>query len=551
MSQDLPTPSFWSLFAEDGEPAPEASPFWSLFTDAPPSAGPVAAAQGQTSPAALFFNEQLMFWALRNLPVEEAVKHLAIIGCIGSGKSTLIQLYLQSLAPRFRAERREPEQLIIFDGKCEALPQLAALDLNPEDERQNIYILNPNDQRCAVWDLAEATRTPLMARYLASLLVPEERSNAPFFPDSARDLIFAVLLGLGVRGNPKWDFRDLICALDSRERIRAITARHPRAKVIAERILSDEKHSFGVLSSLGTKIVRFEPVAALWNTARQARRFTIEKFLARPGVLVLGNDPVLRDSVWPINALLLKALTQEILRRPDTRRPRHWFVLDEFPAMEKVDCIHDLLRRGRSKGAAVLLGTQGIEALNDIYGENATDDILSQCTYKTFLRAGGPKTAHWAERFFGNIRRTEASYSESWSKDGHSYSCQYHVVERALFLASVFLDLPMPALGKPFLAVSDVPCLDATLISRRWSDRIFSWCRRQSADSPIAAVKPRNNVWEQTLEQWSEEEERIFLGQPQKSEPPAEEDTDSSAADAGKDSKPYLPGLDRRREADE
>jgi hypothetical protein len=32
-------------------------------------------------------------------------------------------------------------------------------------------------------------------------------------------------------------------------------------------------------------------------------------------VLVLGNDPVLRDSIWPINALLLEALTQEILRR--------------------------------------------------------------------------------------------------------------------------------------------------------------------------------------------------------------------------------------------
>ena len=91
-----------------------------------------------------------MYWALRNLPVEEAVKHLAIIGCIGSGKSTLIQLFLQSIAPRFRAERAEPEQLILFDGKCDALPQLAALGINPEDESQNIYILDPNDERCAV-----------------------------------------------------------------------------------------------------------------------------------------------------------------------------------------------------------------------------------------------------------------------------------------------------------------------------------------------------------------------------------------------------------------
>jgi len=212
----------------------------------------------------LVFDEQLMLWALRNLDIEEAVKHLAIIGCTGSGKSTLIQLFLQSVAPRFRAKRSQPEQLIIFDGKSEVLPDLAALGLNPEDSHENVYVLNPNDRRCAVWDFAEATRTPFMARYLAALLVPQENSNAPYFADSARDLIFAVLLALSVPGNLRWEFRDVICALDSRERILSVTARHPRAKVIAQRILNDAKHSFGVLSTVGTKIVRFEQVAALW-----------------------------------------------------------------------------------------------------------------------------------------------------------------------------------------------------------------------------------------------------------------------------------------------
>ena len=74
----------------------------------------------------------------------------------------------------------------------------------------------------------------------------------------------------------------------------------------------------------------------------------------------MDNDPVLKESIWPINALLLKALTQEILRGPNSSQPRHWFVLDEFRAMENVDCVHDLLNRGRSKGASVLLGIQSI-----------------------------------------------------------------------------------------------------------------------------------------------------------------------------------------------
>jgi len=53
---------------------------------------------------------------------------------------------------------------------------------------------------------------------LILLVVPEERSNAPFFPGSACNLIF------GVPGNPQWHFCDLIGALDSRKRITEVRA---------------------------------------------------------------------------------------------------------------------------------------------------------------------------------------------------------------------------------------------------------------------------------------------------------------------------------------
>ena len=520
--------SFWNLFTRDDTPPREPSAFWNLFThlDAPPVTE-LAAARPEALPAAVCFDEERFFWALRNLPIREAVKHLAILGTTSAGKSTLIQLFLQSLAPRFRPDRHRPEQLIVFDGKNDVVPLLASLGLHPEDE--NVYLLNPYDERGVPWDLADGAQGPLLARHLAALLVPDkQRSNAPYFPDSARDLVYAVILALNTVSGSRWQFRDLICAVDTPERIRAITARHPRAKVIASRILDDEKHAFGVLSSLGTKLVRFEAVAALWHSSKSQRRFRINEFLKRPGVLVLSNDPVLRDSLWPINALLLKALTQEILRRPGSRHPRHWFVLDEFPAMEKVDCIHDLLRRGRSKGASVLLGMQGIEALIEVYGENAANDMLSQCAYKTFLRAGGPKTADWAERYFGKERRTEAVWSESWSRDGHSVSVKYDVIERSLFLASVFADLPLPEPGGPFVAISDVPCLGCSLISRRWFDQLLACLHRPVG---IPEVVPRDHLSEQTLDGWEPEEEELFCGPPA---PPEEEKKRKSKSGGGK-----------------
>ena len=501
--------SFWNLFTRDDSPPRPASPFWNLFTHAnAPSVSAQAAADPQAVSAAIDFNPEMFFWALRNLPLREATKHLAVFGTTSAGKTTLIQLYLQSIAPRFFPHSPYPEQLILFDGKNDAVPLLAGLGLHPESE--NVYVLNPYDERGVGWDLADGAQGPLLARHLASLLVPDEqRSNAPYFPDSARDLLYAVILALNKVSGTRWQFRDLICALDSPERIRAITARHSRAKVIARRILDDEKHSFGVLSSLGTKLVKFEPVAALWHSNPNKRRFRIEEFLEKPGVLVLSNDPVLRDSLWPINALLLKALTQEILRRPGSRQPRHWFVLDEFPAMEKVDCIHDLLRRGRSKGASVLLGMQGIEALIEVYGENAADDMLSQCAYKTFLRAGGPKTAEWAERFFGKVRKMESVWSESWSRDGYSSSVQHNVIERSMFTASTFENIPFPEPGGPFMAISDVPCLQCSLISRRWFNQLLgSLC----PPANIPEVLPRKHLSEQTLEDWEKAEEEYFCG---------------------------------------
>ncbi len=112
--------------------------------------------------------------------------------------------------------------------------------------------------------------------------------------------------------------------------------------------------------------------------------------------------------------------------------------------MERVDCIHDLLSRGRSKGASVLLGLQSIEGLIEVYGEHGADDILSQCAHKTFLRAGDPRTAQWAESYFSKVRQIEQSVTETTGGQHNTTSVNSALQERSLFLASFFLDLPFP-----------------------------------------------------------------------------------------------------------
>jgi hypothetical protein len=438
-----------SIFFEDEDPKPSGRPGPQnpladiFFNDEAPGA---SRWNPQARPAAIEFNDQLMFWALRNLPVADAVKHFMICGTVGSGKTTLIKLFLQSIAPRFQKDRAESEQLIVFDAKCDIVPTLAALGYQPTDP--NVWLMNPFDERAAVWNIAEAVQLPAMARYLATLLVPEEKnSTAPYFSNAAREIVYAVIVALNTLRGSNWTFRDLLCALDSPDHIRQVTAHDAHAQRLARLFVEDEKHFPGVLSSLATKLGPFTQVAALWHSRPAARTFSVEKFLKKPGVLVLGYDPVLHDSLWPINALLLKALTNEILRQPDTRRPRHWFVLDEFRAMQNVNCMVDLLNRGRSKGASVLLGLQSVEGMMEVYGNNVANEILGLCSYKSFLRAGGPVTAKWAEDFFNKVRATENVLTEQWGPTGYSHSIQHPVQDRPLFLGSVFLDLPFPEKG--------------------------------------------------------------------------------------------------------
>ena len=135
--------------------------------------------------------------------------------------------------------------------------------------------------------------------------------------------------------------------------------------------------------------------------------------------------------------------------------------------------------------------------------------MLSQCAYKTFLRAGGPKTAEWAERFFGKVRQLEPVWSESWSRDGHSSSVQYNVIERSFFTASVFSNLRFPKPGGPFHAISDVPHLGCSLISRRWFDQLLAWLQPPAS---IPEVIPRDKLVEQTLQPWEPAEEKFYCG---------------------------------------
>ncbi len=475
--------------------------FWDLFTNER-----VEASLEWKPLCAVNFDPGSFCWGLCDLPLKRATENMCTIGMIGSGKTTEIRLFLQSIAPRFTQSSSFNEQLIIYDFKGNALPILDELGIGPD--REDVWILNPFDERAAKWNVGAAINSPAMARYFATLLVPHEpKSTAPYFNNAARQIVCWTAIALMKIKPGDWSLRDLINALESKERMLAVCKQHERAYAVAQQHVNDKTNFGGVMSTLETKMGELHEVAALWHTSRSGRIFSLNEFFKKRGVLILGYDPVLEESIWPINIIILKALTNEILRQEDTALPRHWFVLDEFRTMQRVDCIRNLVNLGRSKGASVLLGIQSVEGLCEIYGPDATDDILQACSNKTFLRAGGARTAEWIEKHFNKVRQTELSWGVSYGPTGRSRNYNYQLHERSLFLASEFLNLPLPESGGTFGAYNDIPCLRDVVINDWRADDVFSMLK---PISKIPGVKRRSNVDDESLTRWNANEELLF-----------------------------------------
>ena len=130
---------------------------------------------------------------------------------------------------------------------------------------------------------------------------------------------------------------------------------------------------------------------------------------------------------------------------------------------------------------------------------------MSMCASKTFLRAGGPKTAEWAEKYFGQVRGEETQTSVTTGGEKKTTTTQREIKERSLFLASYFLNLPLPVPGGIYTSVNDIPCLGNTYITSRYFDEVRSWCLEPAGD--VQSVIPRDQVSDQTLQPWTDTEE--------------------------------------------
>ncbi|HMP71600.1 MAG TPA: type IV secretion system DNA-binding domain-containing protein, partial [Pirellulaceae bacterium] len=364
---------------------------------------------------------------------DEAQAHFMAVGTIGSGKTIILRLLMQSVLPDVGMGRGV--RAIVYDAKQDALPILAGFC-----DPRLIFTLNPFDDRGVAWDVAKDITEPRVALELAFTLVPKTNEQNPFFADASRDIIYGIVLSFILSKQP-WSLADVIRAASNPKTAHRVLKRHKESAQYMSTYFADKRLCFNIFSTIATKLLDFRPVAGCWEAA--TRRISLTEFFNSEMILVLGNCEESKKSLDAINRLIFKRATDMQLAKPEYTSDRTWYFLDELTEAGKLDGLVSLMKKGRSKGARVAIAFQTISGLRDPsnFGQYMADEVVGQIGCRFFGRIECPETAEFASKTLGGRELIQKSNSQTYGQHGSTTHSYQNIISRTM-LPSEFLSMP-------------------------------------------------------------------------------------------------------------
>ncbi len=117
-----------------------------------------------------------------------------------------------------------------------------------------------------------------------------------------------------------------------------------------------------------------------------------------------------------------------------------WLFLDELGNLPRNESLAEWLSLGRSKGCRMVIGTQSISQIKDIYGEFGADSLLNLFTTVVAMRCGATGiTAEYTAKCFGSQEVERPSFS---SGSNNEQVINWHRETIPLVTASALTQLP-------------------------------------------------------------------------------------------------------------
>lgn len=374
-------------------------------------------------------------------------RHALIIGQTRTGKGTRI------LVPTLL--RYGAGSAFVIDPKGENTA-ITARARASHPLNQKVHIINPWNEKKAVFaglGFTPATYNPLdlldrkddncvaNAEALALAICPLEKgSREAYWTNSAASLLTAVLLWITHReGLPA---KDGVVEAKTLGRARDIVTRS--RKDLKEKFLSDMARSnafsgairhnaasfldlaqetySGVISNLITATKFLSDPQIQKNTEKSS--FSMDELMSRVTTLYLIVPPSRAKTQRTWLRLLISAAMQTFKNRQSAITQRCLFLIDELPALGKLEDLPEDIATMAGYGVDFCLTVQGLDQLKEHYGASWAT-IVNNCAYKWFCNVGDLDSAQYLSQVVGQTTVQTTSTSSSFSmQQGQGSSSQ-------------------------------------------------------------------------------------------------------------------------------
>jgi Type IV secretion-system coupling protein DNA-binding domain len=359
------------------------------------------------------------------LPHKFLYNHVLFLGAPGSGKTTFInQLKRNTLA---KVRPGSGHRACIWDYRSEELQHLAALGLwrveidpqtgerreGPTNDPCPVSYINPADTRGIGIDLAKDITNELEAdQFARDMIAPKsnEESEEAVWIEAARNCLSQVVQVFQETSGANWRLIDVVEACFYYENLQQFLNLTREGRATLKETFGAQGQAKGVMFTIQSFAKKLRPIAA--SMARKPSVSLTDWVRKEEGIIVIGNNPVLKENLAPFQRWMFGHLVRSILLQGLSETKRYLFFLDEIRQAPFGGYLGELATNGRAKGACMIGGLQDYAGLKDALTEKKAEELLGMFDTLAFLRLTSPETAEWVSKFFGKHLRLVSEKSE-------------------------------------------------------------------------------------------------------------------------------------------
>ena len=162
-----------------------------------------------------------------------------------------------------------------------------------------------------------------------------------------------------------------------------------------------EKQIAGVLGTLKNAIGIYNNPEIFWLLSKDETNLNVNN-PSNPTMLLVGNNSTLADTYAPLCSLII-TICSKLMNEPNKLKSA--IIIDESPTIYLPN-FEQIPATARSNKVAVIVGAQDISQMNDKYGRDKTEVLISNLGNQFYGRTTNKETAERVVKMFGQREDT-------------------------------------------------------------------------------------------------------------------------------------------------